>query len=111
MPTSSRRTGMRGARGRAWVLFVLGTVALLALAPEPRARAQDAAKDAAPAAAAAPATGGPSAPPERRSMLRWALEASGPIGILLLFLSIDFTAVMIRLFMELRLSEAVPASL
>jgi biopolymer transport protein ExbB len=89
----------------------------LALAPMPRLRAQDAKDDVkaepaaaadAPASAAAPVTGDGSAPPKQKSLLRWALEASGPIGIFLLCLSVYFTAVVIRLFMELRLSEAVP---
>ena len=44
-------------------------------------------------------------------MLRWAIEASGPIGVFLLCLSVYFTAVVIRLFMELKVSEAVPAPL
>ena len=44
-------------------------------------------------------------------MLRWAIDASGPIGLFLLCLSIYFTALVIKLFMELRLSEAVPAAL
>ncbi|MHC5540011.1 MotA/TolQ/ExbB proton channel family protein, partial [Singulisphaera rosea] len=57
-------------------------------------------------AAAAEAT-----PPKPKSLLRWAFDASGPIGVFLLFLSIYFTAVVIRLFMELRVSEAAPPAL
>jgi biopolymer transport protein ExbB len=101
-------------------VFVLGSLFLLSLAPAPRATAQDAEKEApkaeapaaeaAPASTAAPATAAES-PPQTKSMLRWALEASGPIGVFLLCLSIYFTAVVIRLFMELRLSEAVPPAL
>jgi biopolymer transport protein ExbB len=44
-------------------------------------------------------------------MLMWAIEASGPIGFCLLLLSIYFTALVIRLFMEFRMSEAVPPAL
>src|SRR5947209_4387340 len=65
---------------------------------------------AAPTPGPAPAAG-ETAPPKPKSMLRWALEASGPIGVFLLCLSVYFTAVVIRLFMELRVSEAVPPPL
>ena len=47
-------------------------------------------------------------PPARENMLQWAIRASGPIGACLLVLSIYFTALVIRLFMEFRVSEAVP---
>ena len=47
----------------------------------------------------------------KKSLLRWAIEASGPIGLFLLCLSVYFTALVIKLFMELRVSEAVPAAL
>ncbi len=46
-----------------------------------------------------------------RNLLQWAIHASGPIGFILLCLSIYFTAVVIRLFMEFRVSEAVPTPL
>jgi biopolymer transport protein ExbB len=116
MRTLPRSTVAWRGRARAWVLFVLGTLACLALAPSPRLQAQvpkddakaEAAADAG-GAAAAPATS--EAPPKPKSMLRWALEASGPIGVFLLCLSVYFTAVVIRLFMEMRLSEAVPPAL
>ena len=118
MPTLTRSTGPTLGRGGRWTLFVLGVLFCLALLPAPRVRGQEPAKDeeAAPpaAAAAAPAGGtesGEVAPPKSKSMLRWALEASGPIGVFLLCLSVYFTAVVIRLFMELRVSEAVPAAL
>jgi biopolymer transport protein ExbB len=44
-------------------------------------------------------------------MLQWAMRASGPIGLFLLCLSVYFTALVIRLFMEYRVSEAVPTTL
>jgi biopolymer transport protein ExbB len=68
---------------------------------------------AAPAAAkstGAPAAGGTAAPAPK-TMLEWAFHASGPIGLLLVLLSIYFTALVIRLFMEYRVSEAVPTAL
>ncbi len=52
-----------------------------------------------------------SKPPSRENMLHWAIRASGPIGLFLLCLSVYFTAMVIRLFMEFRVSEAVPAPL
>ena len=54
---------------------------------------------------------GGATPPARENMLQWAIRASGPIGVFLLLLSIYFTALVIRLFMEFRVSEAVPAAL
>jgi biopolymer transport protein ExbB len=110
---------MWSGRAQAWALFVLGALFCLSLAPAPRLAAQEPAKDEAPAAeapaaptpAAAPAATGEPAPPKSKSMLMWALEASGPIGVFLLCLSVYFTAVVIRLFLELRVSEAVPPAL
>jgi biopolymer transport protein ExbB len=111
---------------RSWSLGLLFAyvLACVALVPVPSLFAQDAAKkDAppaeAPAAEAPPAdadkadTGSPAAeaPPVKKSLLVWAIQASGPIGLFLLCLSVYFTALVIKLFMELRLSEAVPAAL
>ena len=115
-----------GRSRRAWSLglFVAYLLASLTLAPVPRLfgqepkpepaadapKAEPAPPEAAPpAAAAAPAES--SSPPAKKSLLRWAIEASGPIGLFLLCLSVYFTALVIKLFMELRLSEAVPAAL
>jgi biopolymer transport protein ExbB len=50
-------------------------------------------------------------PKKPMTMLEWALRASGPIGVFLLCLSVYFTRVVIGLFMELRVSEAVPPAL
>ena len=108
------------SRGRGWsiALVVVAWLACLAGTPTPSASAQDEKQDAAaeaPAADVAPAAGAPAAetsgPPAKKSLLRWAIEASGPIGFFLLCLSIYFTALVIKLFMELRVSEAVPAAL
>jgi biopolymer transport protein ExbB len=122
------------ARGtdKAWLLFLLLGSLLVCVSwlEPPKARAQDApgkaeAKDAAPAkgddaaaeapkSSAAPAPAAPAAgttPDAPKNMLQWAIEASGPIGVFLLFLSIYFTALVIRLFMEFRVSEAVPTAL
>jgi biopolymer transport protein ExbB len=112
MPTMPRSSSLWSGSVRAWVLFALAAVLCLSLAPVPRLRAQEAKTEPAaeaPAAAAASSEG--SKPPAQKSMLRWAIEASGPIGVFLLCLSVYFTAVVIRLFMELRLSEAVPPAL
>jgi biopolymer transport protein ExbB len=115
---------------RAWLLFSLVSAMLVCLAwggldfaraQEPKGDAP--AKDAAPAqdaaaepeapakSAAAPAADAGVTPPARRNMLQWAMHASGPIGGLLLLLSIYFGALVIRLFMEFRVSEAVPTAL
>ncbi|MBX6315794.1 MAG: MotA/TolQ/ExbB proton channel family protein, partial [Isosphaeraceae bacterium] len=72
---------------------------------------QDERTAAAAPAAAAPAAGGEPTEAKRESMLMWAIRASGPIGIFIVCLSIYFTALVIRLFLEYRVSEAVPATL
>ena len=110
----------RGRRAWSLGLFAAYLLASLALAPVPALLAQEPKKDAeapkveaapepAPAPAVAPAE--TSSPAAKKSLLRWAIEASGPIGLFLLCLSVYFTALVIKLFMELRLSEAVPAPL
>jgi biopolymer transport protein ExbB len=78
---------------------------------EPPAAKDEAGGDVAGKTATAPASGAGTTPPARENMLSWAIRASGPIGVFLLGLSIYFTALVIRLFMELRVSEAVPALL
>ncbi len=128
MPTQPQ-TGRSwwGSQARAWVLFIAGAAAVLAFAPSPWVHAQEPAKDAAkaeapaakaeePAAAepakadAAPAAAGESAatPPARKSMLVWFLEAAGPIGVFLVLISVYMVQLLIRLFMEMKISEAVP---
>jgi biopolymer transport protein ExbB len=69
--------------------------------------------EAPPAATeSAPTTEGePAAPPPQKSLLRWAFEASGPIGLFLLALSIYFLALIIQLFMELNDNHTVPPPL
>jgi biopolymer transport protein ExbB len=114
---------------RAWLLFSLvsGVLVWFAFSGNGLLRAQEPAKSDVPAARedkadVAPAEGeGPAkavaaaasgaTPPSRENMLQWAIRASGPIGLFLLLLSIYFTALVIRLFMEFRVSEAVPAAL
>ena len=101
---------------RARVVGLLSVAWLVAVSywPGNAAMAQDKAAPA-PAAAAAPAPAAvgnaPAAEKKDRSMLMWAIEASGPIGVFILGLSIYFTALVIRLFLEYRLSEAIPAPL
>jgi biopolymer transport protein ExbB len=116
MPTLS--TSSREVRFRAWVLMSLAWILGLAVVmPGSYSHAQEAKKDAAAPPAVAPAADAPaaaaaSAPaPQKKSMLRWALDASGPIGVFLVLLSIYFTALVVRLFLEFRLSEAVPPAL
>ncbi|HEV3164566.1 MAG TPA: MotA/TolQ/ExbB proton channel family protein [Isosphaeraceae bacterium] len=112
MPSLSRTPR---ARGLTWAALTLAWLTVLALTPTHSVRAQDANKGDAPAAKAAPAAaaagGEAEKPVARKSMLMWALEASGPIGVFILILSIYFTALVIRLFLEFRLSEAVPTEL
>jgi biopolymer transport protein ExbB len=123
MPTS-RSPLMSRASSRAWGAFSLLWAFGLALilTHTPVGFAQDAPAPApAPAAAPAPApeakaapapAAGEAAPPvQTKSMLMWAIEASGPIGFFLLCLSVYFTALVIRLFLEFRVSEAVPPAL
>ena len=81
-------------------------------AEEPKAEAPAAEEpkaEAAPAAEGTPAEGTAPAAPE--NMLSWAIRASGPIGVFLVFLSVYFTALVIRLFIEYRVTEAVPPPL
>ena len=134
MPTQPLTLGSIPNQGRSrnWAIFWIGVFALMAILPAPRLTAQDMAKpDAAakPEAAPAKAEEAPKAdeapkaenaaasktdaatPPKQRNMLQWAIDASGPIGGVLLCISIYFVAVVIRLFMELRVSEAVPQPL
>lgn len=110
-----------------WLWFTLfsGCLIWLAAGPFRAVSAQEPAKGGAPAAKqeapAGDADAAPrgdtslaaegTAPPRRENMLQWAIRASGPIGLFLLCLSVYFTALVIRLFMEYRVSEAVPASL
>jgi biopolymer transport protein ExbB len=82
-----------------------------AAAKEEKAEAAPAEPEGAAKSAGAPAAGTGTAPPARENMLQWAIRASGPIGACLLVLSIYFTALVIRLFMEFRVSEAVPPAL
>jgi biopolymer transport protein ExbB len=110
---------------RAWALAILWSLAWLAVCPAPTVWSQEpaaktdaapapepaGAADAAPDAATAPAPTGGAEAPKPTSMLMWAIEASGPIGFCLLLLSIYFTALVIRLFMEFRMTEAVPPAL
>lgn len=132
MPTSPRSTLMSPVRFKAWAYLSLALLFGIALiltpapvtlaqeapkaapaAPPPAPPAPDAKADApAPEATAVPAAATEeAAAPVKKSMLMWAIEASGPIGLFLLCLSIYFTAVVIRLFLEFRMKEAVPPAL
>ncbi len=125
MPTPSISFATRFRRRAAWAALTLAWLGVLAFVPGGSTRGQEPKKDgaAAPPAAAAPAAAepapaaAPAAAPAKeatkapKNMLTWAIEASGPIGFFLLGLSIYFLALVIRLFMEFRLSEAVPPAL
>jgi biopolymer transport protein ExbB len=114
-----------GRSCRAWSLslFLACFLASLILFPAASSFAQDPKKDGAEAPKAeAPPAAAPKAeaaapapdtetPATRKSYLWWVIEASGPIGGCLLVLSIYFTALVIKLFMELRVTEAVPVAL
>jgi len=116
-----------GAMDGAWILFTLFSLFLFWLASghlgvlqaqEPAGKGEAAAPPAggdagpAPRPAAAPAASDEGTKPiARENMLQWAIRASGPIGLFLLCLSVYFTALVIRLFMEYRVSEAVPTPL
>jgi biopolymer transport protein ExbB len=80
-------------------------------AKDEKAEAAPAEPEGAAKSAAALVAGNGAVPPARENMLQWAIRASGPIGLCLLALSIYFTALVIRLFMEFRVSEAVPPAL
>lgn len=109
MPTLTLATMSSQGRAGAWALLSLAwLLGVLLVLP---ARAQDEKKAEAAPAAAAPAAGGEPTEAKRESMLMWAIRASGPIGIFIVCLSIYFTALVIRLFLEYRVSEAVPATL
>lgn len=90
----------------AWALF-----AILGVSPH-QAGAQETADATAPAAApaadasVASQSSAPSAP--QKSKLRWFLESSGWIGLLILVLSIYFVATIIRLFSEMRPVSVMP---
>ena len=95
----SRRTSVFGGLCLAWLIG-------LSFVPAPEAIAQEAKTEPAAASAGTTAT-----PKKNMTYLEWAARASGPIGFFILLLSIYFTAIVIRLFLEFRLSEAVPTAL
>ncbi len=101
-----------------WALFALATLIGLSSLPAPTLRAQEpaakeaAAKEAPAETKEAAAAEAPKAPAKsQENLLQWAIRASGPIGFGLLCLSVYFTALVIKLFLEMRVSEAVPAAL
>ncbi|RUL87610.1 MotA/TolQ/ExbB proton channel family protein [Tautonia sociabilis] len=64
-----------------------------------------------PTAEPAPAGTTSSGPTRSKSGLQWFIESSGIIGGLIIILSITMVAMIIRLFLEFRLKEAVPPNL
>ncbi|MBV8231988.1 MAG: hypothetical protein JO329_18560, partial [Planctomycetaceae bacterium] len=80
MAKLSRSSSAWRGRVTAWALFVFASLTCLTLVPLPRLRAQDAKAESSAAPVAESRAGVEAAPPKPKSMLRWALEASGPIG-------------------------------
>lgn len=123
MPTTPRPAPGRrswtpwAATCLAWFLglFLLSVASSSFAAPDDAARPDDAAPAAAapanPAAAAGNPAAGLPATPQRKSYLMWAIEASGIIGLFIVLLSIYFAAVVVGLFLEFRMKEAVPPQL
>ncbi|CAN5803444.1 hypothetical protein BH23PLA1_BH23PLA1_44230 [soil metagenome] len=116
MPTVPlRRVGMGSRAG--WGLLVLlglsywGNLGLAQeeAAPPPQPEATPApAPEPGPTEATDTTT---TAAPRTKSGLQWFIESSGPIGLILLLMSVTLTAMIIRLFLEFRLKEAVPPPL
>lgn len=95
-------------------------VAIQDEAPPPPDPADAPAPEAAPApdpdpapgvADAAPTESTAASPTRTKSGLQWFIESSGVIGFLIIILSITMVAMIIRLFLEFRLKEAVPPHL
>jgi biopolymer transport protein ExbB len=78
----------------------------VAAAAEPEKPAADAAKPAADGEA--PAAEGQPKKPQSQSFLWWVIEVSGPIGFVILLLSIYFVSTVARLFWEMRVEVAAP---
>ena len=126
-PINRGGSGSGSGRARTWAFMIVGALGLLGIAPASTARAQEPKGDAPAAKAEAPAddpapkadapvstTAAPAGgvtPPAKKSLLWWFIEAAGPIGLCLVVLSVYMTALIIRLLMELRLTEAVPPPL
>ncbi|WP_169975055.1 MotA/TolQ/ExbB proton channel family protein [Tautonia rosea] len=89
--------------------------AMLPPAPEPdNGATPEAAPEPEPEPAAAASTPGETttgSPVRTKSGLQWFIESSGIIGGLIIILSITLVAMIIRLFLEFRLKEAVPPQL
>lgn len=109
MPSPLTSARSRGGRVAVFALLAVTWLCLVVQPWSSSVRAQDA-KDEAPAAAA-PAAAPTEQAPKAKSFLWYAIESSGLIGFVLLVLSIYMTAVVIRLFMEFRLNDAVPPPL
>lgn len=113
MPSPLTLSASRRARVATWAVLSVAWFVLLAQPWVSSVRAQDADAPAAEAPADNPAPAASTTPeaPKPKSFLWYAIEASGVIGFVLLLLSIYMTAIVIRLFMEFRLNDAVPPAL
>lgn len=106
------------SRRRAWFVFALVLCAAAVFTAVPSRLAAQGGKPAAPAAAAeekpAAAPAGPEAAKpthEEESFLHWVIRCSGPIGAVILLLSIYFVSTVGRLFWEMRVEVAAPPQL
>lgn len=80
-------------------------------APEPEAAPAPEPEPEPEASEPAPAETTTASPVRTKSGLQWFIESSGIIGGLIIILSITLVAMIIRLFLEFRLKEAVPPQL
>lgn len=95
-------------RGKAWFLLGLMLCAAMMLTMAPRRSAAQDEKAAAAPAAAAPQE---KEKPHEDNTLWWVIRCSGPIGAVILLLSIYFVSTVARLFWEMRVEVAVPPEL
>jgi biopolymer transport protein ExbB len=111
-------TALGGSRGRTWFLLGILLCATWAFVAMPRRSAADDKKPAPAAEAEKPAekpVATPDAEPkkhaETENFLWWVIEWSGPIGFVILLLSIYFVSTVGRLFQEMRIVVAAPPEL
>jgi biopolymer transport protein ExbB len=105
------------SRRRAWFAFVLALCAAVVIVAAPRRLAAQGGKAAPAAAAEEKPAAAPAAPQggkpaqEQETFLHWVIVCSGPIGALILLLSIYFVSTVGRLFWEMRVEVAAPPQL
>lgn len=117
----------RGAEWRRALFSAVGVIAL-GLASGPLARAQEEKPAAEPAPAPVPAPEAEATPPpppesvpaedetaepvaESESNFVWFVRSSGIFGFLIILMSVTMVALIIRMFLEFRVKEAIPPAL